>query len=382
MIFLEVKINNFYMFRDTVIDFTYPKKLPSSTIKGEFLEEFPNIKYKKVCVFMGANASGKTALAKMMCAINNYLDGRSITNEILKLDNKLCSIDQEASFTITYIIPETKTIHKLEAIFDKEGLLYENYREQKLRKSYSLQKTLDELNSNPIDFSYNRNGENHGIEYPQFKSVASMLGVVQHDNIWFYSFDDTEYKRSVSTTADLALLEKILITFDPSIKEVLSIAESDAGSCIVKFINGDEVIISNGEAPNTGRLSSGTLESIGIAHFIEQIIHSAKHHHDGATFFMDEKMAHSHSEMEQALLNLAIEKLGENSQLFYTTHNYDILAMNLPTHSYVFLKKEEFTQVIQPEKQGYTQNDRNLLSYVKNDVFGTLPDTSLIDDLL
>lgn len=383
MIFLEVKINNFYMFKDTVVDFTYPKKLNSPTIQGEFLEDFPNIKYKKVCIFTGTNASGKTALAKIMCAINNYIDGRGITDERLKLEDKICSSQNSASFSVTYITPESSSIHWLEATFDQNGLVLEKYKKQILRKSYSLKETIDSLESKEVDFFYNKSESNHGVENPQFKSVGVILGVMEsNNNEWIYSFDEYGYKHTVTSTSDLIFLEKILRAFDPSIESVSSIAESDTNSCIVKFTNHDEVIISNGEVNNTGRFSSGTLESIAIANFIERIINSSKESPNGTTFFMDEKMAHCHSEMEQSILNLAIEKLGANSQLFYTTHNYDILEMNLPTHSYVFLKKDQFTQVIHPEKDGYTKNDRNLLNFVKNDVFGTLPDTSLIDDLL
>ncbi|VVM17896.1 hypothetical protein BSPWISOXPB_7323 [uncultured Gammaproteobacteria bacterium] len=98
--------------------------------------------------------------------------------------------------------------------------------------------------------------------------------------------------------------------------------------------------------------------------------------------FLDEKMAYSHSELEISMLNLMIEKLGENSQLFYTSHNYDVLEMNLPSHSYVFMKKDEFVEVMHPEKLGYTKNDRNLLNLVKNDVFKALPDTTKIEALL
>jgi hypothetical protein len=46
------------------------------------------------------------------------------------------------------------------------------------------------------------------------------------------------------------------------------------------------------------------------------------------------------------------------------------------------MKKNKFIKVLHPEKLGYTKNDRGLLGYVKNDVFGTLPDTSKIEDFL
>jgi hypothetical protein len=46
------------------------------------------------------------------------------------------------------------------------------------------------------------------------------------------------------------------------------------------------------------------------------------------------------------------------------------------------MKKDEFVEVMHPEKLGYTKNDRNLLNLVKNDVFKALPDTTKIEALL
>lgn len=37
-----------------------------------------------------------------------------------------------------------------------------------------------------------------------------------------------------------------------------------------------------------------------------------------------------------------VQKLERDSQLFFTTHNTDILDMNFPKHSYNFLRKEIF----------------------------------------
>ena len=93
-------------------------------------------------------------------------------------------------------------------------------------------------------------------------------------------------------------------------------------------------------------------------------------------------MAFAHSELEQAIVNLIIDKLPNHSQFFYTTHNYDILDMSLPVHSYVFLKKDKAAAVFVHPEDTFNKNDRSLLNYVKNDIFSTLPDTSQIDDLM
>lgn len=374
MIFLKLKINNFYMFKDTELDFTYPQKIKNSTIAGEFLDGFPNIKYKKVCIFMGANASGKTSLGKVMCSINNYLRGRDLKG----IPAAICDKEKKAGVEITYISPDIHKIHKLTVEFNLEGLVSENYRVCKLKKSYTLEKTLAELDSSSPEFTYNQDNK-HGIENPGFKSVAHALGHSLEDNgAWNYTYSEFIPPTKLSERApNIDLLEAILKTFDPSITQVKKIKESTKDAYIIKFVNNDEIIIEDGEINNHERLSRGTIESIDIAHFIHFIISQGN-----GTFFLDEKMAYSHSEMEIAMLNLMIEKLNPNAQLFYTTHNYDILDMNLPSHSYTFMQKDPFVKISYPEKMGYTKNDRSLLGYVKNDVFNTLPNTTKIETLL
>ncbi|MDC9727017.1 MAG: hypothetical protein PSN35_04180, partial [Candidatus Thioglobus sp.] len=152
MIYLKLKIDNFYMFKETQFDFTYPKKTTNSTIKGEFLTEFPKINYKKVCILMGANASGKTSLGKVMCSINNYLWGRSVEG----IPETMCNKDENASIKMIYVTPETKEIHKLIVVFNKDGLIKESHQVQPLKKTYNLEKTLETLENSVPQFIYNQ----------------------------------------------------------------------------------------------------------------------------------------------------------------------------------------------------------------------------------
>ncbi len=183
-------------------------------------------------------------------------------------------------------------------------------------------------------------------------------------------------------------LQKVLQTFDSSIKSVneLRTKTDELEGYSIHFSNKDTLLIGkNGELPNTERLSKGTFDSIHVAEFIAYVIDINKIQdklQTCATYFLDEKMAYSHSEVEQAIVNLIIQKMGRYSQFFYTTHNYDILDMNLPVHAYLFLTKEgDKAQFVQPE-DSFRKNDRSLLSYIKNDVFNTIPDISLLDELL
>ncbi|VVH59713.1 hypothetical protein BSPCLSOX_1270 [uncultured Gammaproteobacteria bacterium] len=375
MIFLKLKIDNFYMFKDTEIDFTYPKKIKNSTIEGEYLAEFPNINYKKVCIFMGANASGKTSLGRIMCEINNYLAGRPVEDT----PSKICDKDSNASFEVTYITPETKEIHQLKAEFDKNGLFFESYQSCGLNKTDNLKKTLAKVSALEPKSNYSQES-NYGIEKPGFKSVAYLTGhqIGGETHKWSYMFSASNTSTELDINVNVSLLKELLMTFDPSIFDVVEMPEElNKNTYIVKFSNGDNIIVDNGRILDEERFSRGTLESIEVANFISFLIGN-----DNATLFLDEKMAHSHSELEISMLNLMVEKLKGDSQLFYTSHNYDVLEMNLPSHSYVFMKKDEFVEVMHPEKLGYTKNDRSLFGFVKNDVFGTLPDTTKIEELL
>ena len=372
MIFLKLKIDNFYMFKDTELDLTYPKKIKNSTLEGEFLKDFPNIKYKKVCIFMGANASGKTSLGRMFCTINNYLAGRPIES----VPDKICQKNKSASFEVIYVTPETKQIHKLTAEFNIQGLISEQYQVCKLKKTYSLVQTLSDINNSEAKFTFNKQ-DKRNIENPGFNSAAHTLGYDLCPHVsWHYMFSEFNTSTELKKSIDTKLLKEILYTFDSSITGVTKIQKSH-NSYVITFSNKDSVILEDGHISNHERLSRGTLESIEVAVFIDSLINR-----EDGIFFLDEKMAYSHSEVEIAILNLMIEKLKENSQLFYTSHNYDVLEMNLPSHSYTFMRKDPFVKIAHPEKMGYTQNDRKLLGYVKNDVFNTLPDTSKIEALL
>jgi len=63
-------------------------------------------------------------------------------------------------------------------------------------------------------------------------------------------------------------------------------------------------------------------------------------------YYCDEKFPYIHSDIEKAILSLMIDFLKPNTQLFFTTHNLEILDMNLPIHCFTFLKKREKIEVV------------------------------------
>lgn len=378
------------MFSDTTLDLTFSKRLPNSPIEDEFLDNVNGLNFKKVCIFSGANASGKTALSKMMCNINNYIKGSDLAHEKVNIADTFYDSDKTAKFTVDFVTPNDRMFHSLSVEFDSEGILKEKYNCFKMRTQESYSSLINRLKNNESAhrkkvFNYNRKAkkENFGIVEPGFSSVAHSKGVFNIRMQWYYSFCENDQKSILGAGAyrsdlDIRLMNTILKSFDISIIEINRITESkNKSNFIVKFSNGDEAFIIDDDVENKNRFSRGTIEALELVAFIQRVIEAKS-----GTYFLDEKMAYSHSEIEQAILTLIISQLGRYSQFFYTTHNYDILDLNLPSHSFAFLKKEKFTTIIHPEKLGYTKNDRGLLSYVKDDVFSTLPDVDKIYEWL
>lgn len=76
MVLLDIKLKNFLLFNDFSMNLSYPKKTVNSSIENEHLVNRPNFRYKKLIVLMGANASGKTALGKVLMAAFNFISKR------------------------------------------------------------------------------------------------------------------------------------------------------------------------------------------------------------------------------------------------------------------------------------------------------------------
>ncbi|WP_293649559.1 hypothetical protein [Thiolapillus sp.] len=384
MIFLRLNIDNIYMFKEAAIDFTYPRRLASSLIEGEYMAEFPQVRFKRVCIIMGPNASGKTSLGRIMCSINNYLQGKPIAQVCENIFDK----SKPATIELLYVLPELKELRRLRIEVDAKGVKRETLWGMALHKSDSLEKMVMALDKSEPVFHWDREeqpaiGDTDNVKL--FSPAAAKGVVLDHASGWHYIFSEMDVSSGdlVHDQQDLVLLEKVLCAFDGSIDSVSPSQDKD-NAYVIAFNNDDRVIVEDGQLRSSDRqrLSRGTLESIEVAKLLATIIRQGDIPNVSSTFFLDEKMAYSHTEMEAAILNVMIEKMGRYSQLFYTTHNHDILSMALPSHSYLFMYKDDFVRFAQPEKMKYSKNDRKLLGYVRNDIFGTVPDTSLIDALL
>ena len=139
-------------------------------------------------------------------------------------------------------------------------------------------------------------------------------------------------------------------------------------------------MIQNGKIIDDSILSSGTKEGIHIGNILYNIIRD-KENNSYRAYYVDEKFAYIHTELEKNILSIMLDLLPKESQLFFTTHNSDILDFNVPIHSFTFLKKEDNIEVVNPEKY-ILKNDRRLKNYIENDMFGTQPSTKFLNKLL
>ena len=171
-------------------------------------------------------------------------------------------------------------------------------------------------------------------------------------------------------------LKATLKTLDPRIQDVTQIPDSENAYAVTYkhatvFITSDEIV-------PKGVLSSGTMEGIGIASMI-----TAMKMKSVSFFYCDEKFSHIHSDAEKAFLSLFIDLLNGDTQLFFTSHNLDILDMNLPKHSFAFLKRDEDNNISCSFASDYLKkNSDSVKNAMENDLFSASPDVEKIYSLL
>lgn len=371
MIIMSLKINNFYSFKDFEINFSYPRKIKNSLIEHEFIEEIPNFRFKKLNIIMGSNSAGKTTFGKMLRNVFNFIAKQRV-DLLLEAVNKE---DKEAMFELDIVLKEEDryNLYRLKVVVEK---IIINEDEERLNIK---RMTLSKVTLNVKD-SYERAIKRLEVvkKYSEDENETNEAGKIL-DEIngfgWFFNFPQSN--SLTKKIKNLNVAGNILKTFDNTIENIKEIENTENGYQII-FKNRDSVLLQNGKVVDKDILSSGTEEALGIVFAIDQMIQEPNR-----PFYIDEKFSHAHSELEKSILSIMIDIMGNESQLFFTTHNIDILTMNFPTHSFTFLSKDKEGEikVTYPEDM-IKRNDRNLINYVKNNVFDTVPDDELIYDII
>ena len=369
MIVMNIYLDNFMAFKNFHMNMSYPKKIVNSYIEEEFLKDHPNFRYKKVNILMGANASGKTSFGRMLMNIFNFMDKK----EMDRVTRAICDTSKKATFSIDFITiegdcldrvttridPKTKETYK-----DTDVNICVNYVKIGAKDSYeSCSKRLSEqdctMNKNFVEELGKIKGLSWLFEYP------ADFGVVN------------KYSTYGSSTY-LKVLENTLKALDTSIVKVERLRDVEK-SFVIRMKNQD-VIMQDGELTKGDILSSGTKAGIAIAGIITAIING-----DNGFYYCDEKFSYIHTDIEKAFLSLMIQCLRKNDQLFFTTHNTDILDLPLPKHTFTFLKKDvqDDTETIKSvnASEFLKRSTDSVKNAVENDLFSAAPSTELIYQL-
>lgn len=318
---MNIKLDNFFAFRDFTMNFSYPKKIVRSYIPNEHLLGYPSFRYKKLVILMGSNASGKTSLGQMFNHIFNLVM-RKQTESLIK---SVCDTSQTASAVVDFVPSETphrlcRLEVKLSPVKDgAEPEITGRFRSTRLKVADSYKSASERIDV-------------EGVEYKHYLDVTREVPAIGY----FFSYPMDVLPATVPSYGNgryRAILEKVLRVLDAGIEGVEAVADvKDAYR--IHMVNGRDVLIQEGSVVNTGLLSSGTKAGIGIADIL-----TAMEGHMCGFYYCDERFSYVQSEIEKAVLSLMLELLGENEQLIFTTHNMEMLTLPLPRHSYVFLKK-------------------------------------------
>ena len=369
MVVMNIRINNLLLFHDFEMTMSYPKKIVSSTIPEEHLSERPNFRYKKLIVLMGANATGKTALGKVLMGIFNFITRRNIDHISKLIDDA----SKEAFFEIDLAFPSNELYRVSTVIRAPLGE----------KREYLISDVSVEVRSEPIlkTDNYERCVERIKKREPiTADSYIEALSCVP-DLTWHFEFpyaSDDKHRAIKPLDQKLYrdILEKTLQALDPRIQRVTTVSNVENTYLIER--EHDVILMKDGEFINPEQLSSGTKDGIGIADIVSSMKLRAYSFN-----YCDEKFSHIHSDMEKAFLSLFVELLGPNEQMIFTSHNSDILNMNLPKHTFAFLRRDPEDQMVSCvyASDYLKKNTDSIKNAVENDVFASAPDLQRIYEI-
>lgn len=368
MIVMDIQIDNFFAFKNFHMNMSYPKKIVDSYVKEEFLKDRSNFRYKKVNILMGANATGKTSFGRMLMKIFNFMQKKQAE----RITEVICNHTKEASFSMDFITDSYELYRIVTKISPRKGDEYKNS---------DIDVCVKKVGINVKDSYESCCKRFDEIVYEKKNNFIEELEVVEGLSWLFeYPSENLEKYKAPSDNVEryLQILEKTLKALDPSIKKVERIKGVE--NAFVLWMENQPIIIQDGQIIDTNILSSGTKAGIAIANVVASIING-----ENGFYYCDEKFSYIHSDIEKAFLAVIIESLKSNDQLFFTTHNTDILDLPLPKHSFVFLRKD-CKDSFQPIKcisasKYLKRNTDSLRNAVDNDLFSSAPSVELVYEI-
>lgn len=366
MIIMDLKIDNFFAFRNFHMNMSYPKKIVNSYIEDEFLAGRSNFRYKKVNILMGANASGKTSIGKMLMKIFNFISKMQDSYLI----SVICDHTKDASFSMDFVVQDYR-MYRLDVKIEPAK------EENDLKTVWACTRYVDILEKDSYETCVKK------IEQIplELKSIyAEELQKIERMG-WLFSYPEDISSGIVNCSKNdkyPIVLDYTLRALDPSVEAVEKI-DMVENTYVIRMKNQD-LVIQDGQVVKNNILSSGTKAGIDIAKMLAAIVNG-----DNGFYYCDEKFSYVHSDVEKAFLSVMISSLKENDQLFFTTHNTDVLDLQLPKHAFTFLKKDiydEETPIKCVSASDFLKrNTDSLRKAVENDLFAIAPNLELIYEI-
>ncbi len=359
MVVLNLVLKDIYGFRDFAINFSYPKKIVNSIIDQEHLEGRERFRYKKAVILMGSNATGKTSLGKALLRIFGFMaDGNPMPLYEMTAGEK-------GYFCIDFVNGDYR-LQRLAVRIDAAAQDYEiEYQTAEIDAMDSYEKCVTKLRD----------------QTKEAAGAASSLRKLVGDVRCRFAYPEIEKSLKLTGANKKVLLKTlraVIGTLDPTLQDV-SVSKDLKDTFIIRR-GGTEIIIQDGRLLNREILSSGTAEGIDVAMFLAAM--AAK---ESSFYYCDEHFSYIQSDIEKRIFGIMLDRIGANEQLIFTTHNTDMLDLNLPKHSYIFLRKrleEDGWQVSAVSASDVLKrNTDSLRCAVENDVFASLPQESLLDEL-
>ena len=359
MVVLQLTLNSIYGFDDFNINFTYPKKIVNSFIESENLEGRERFRYKKAVILMGANATGKTSLGKALLRIFNYM----ANGNPIPLCEMVCGA--KGSFSIDCVNGANRLQRLTAEIVPNRNEVEIRYQDAEIGVLDSYEKCVAKLQDRTAEV----------IETAT--ALKKRVGEVRCR----FAYPEIEKSLKLTKTNQAILLKTlraVIGTLDPTLQDV-SLSKDLKDTFIIR--RGDtEIIIQDGKLLNREVLSSGTAEGIDVAIFLAAMIAG-----ESTFYYCDEHFSYIQSDIEKRIFGIMLDRLGANEQLIFTTHNTDMLDLNLPKHSYVFLRKQLEDGIYKVSAVSASdilkRNTDSVRNAVENDVFSSLPQDSLLDEL-
>lgn len=370
MVILNLKLKNIYCFNNFEINFSYPKKVNNNLLGNEFHEDFNSFRFKKLNIFVGGNATGKTSLIRSIWGILHFLAKKESSSLSRIVDENYEESFIEIDF-INNLIDESY-LHRLTIkTYNKEHFEIKIADKKiKLTSGKSYESLVLKFDSMPLEF----------FDYIEFLSKNSFnigwLTTLPSTEEPFNKVDFIETSNEEEANEYLFIINNVLKTLDPSIKEIKKSLDSSDAFVVEHSCNKNIIVQKGMSLSSIPVLSSGTKYGFNIAN----ILYSIKKHRNGI-YLIDEQFPYVNSDVEAAMLATMTSLLGPNEQIFFTTHNTNILSLSFPIHSFYFLNKENDNITVSCASEFENRNNISVKNMYDNDVFRTAPDVSKVYDI-